>query len=597
MGRVATRWSRVGHRIRPPEADRGALSKRMLDFANTRTITMLRLLSIRNFAVISDASVEFGDGLNLLTGETGSGKSIIVDALGLLLGGRTSADVVRAGTSATHIEGVFAVDANREVQALLADAGVDVADGEIIIRREVSDKARSRAFVNDRLVTLSLLKSMRPFLVDIHGQGDQQNLLFPESHVDLLDEFGGHGSKRAEVSRRFDRFADLRREYERLRSSEAERLRGLDVLDFQVGEVERAALTAGEDEQLERERALLVNAEKLMQVSNEAYGLLYEAEPSILSLLGVVDRRVEVLARFDDRFSAYRESLASTKYALEDLVFFLRDYLQDVDFSSDRLKAIEERLVEIDRLKRKYGSTVADVLQVLDQMRERRNALVSSEARASVISADLSAAKERYLEAARELSEARHRVARELEFAVSSELVELAMESTLFSISLESDPTGETIGASGIDRVEFLVATNPGEESKPLARIASGGEVSRLMLALKTVSSPPEIPRTLVFDEVDVGIGGRVSEAIGVRLSNLSRSNQVLCVTHQAQIARFADAHFSVRKEVLRDRAEASIIRLDRRGQVEELARMIGGSEITETTRRHARELLRVRNT
>jgi DNA repair protein RecN (Recombination protein N) len=558
---------------------------------------MLRLLAIRNFAVISDASVEFGEGLNLLTGETGSGKSVVVDALGLLLGGRSSADVVRAGTTATHIEGVFAVDRNRELLVLLAEAGVEMVDGEIIVRREISDKSRSRAYVNDRLVTLGLLKSMRPFLVDIHGQGDQQNLLFPESHVDLLDEFGGHGVLRADVAKRFHEYTELRRESDKLLTSEAERLRGLDVLEFQVSEIERAALVPGEDEQLERERSLLVNAEKLLQVSNEAYNLLYEADPSMLSMLGIVDRRIETLARFDDRFEPHREALASTKYVLEDLAFFLRDYLQDLDFSSDRLKLIEDRLAEIDRLKRKYGATVPEVLAVLDQMRDRRDALVSSERRASGISAEMSVAKQRFLEAALELNQRRTSAAVELETAVMTELCELAMESTLFSVQIESDPTGDSAYPWGVDRVEFLVATNPGEEPKPLVRIASGGEVSRLMLALKTVSSPPEIPRTLVFDEVDVGIGGRVSEAIGVRLSNLSRANQVLCVTHQAQIARFADYHFSVRKELMHDRAEARINRLDRRGQIEELARMIGGSEITETTRRHARELLRSRQT
>jgi DNA repair protein RecN (Recombination protein N) len=374
-------------------------------------------------------------------------------------------------------------------------------------------------------------------------------------------------------------------------------LRALDVLAFQVAEIERAGLVPGEDDQLERERGLLSNAEKLLQVSNEAYGLLYEAEPSVLSLLASVDRRIETLVRFDERFDAHREGIASAKYTLEDLAYFLRDYLQDLDFSPDRLKAIEDRLVEIDRLKRKYGETIPEVLSALDQMRERRDGLAASESRAATVSVELSEANELFLEKSLELSARRQAAARDLEFAVAGELGELAMEATRFAVNLEADPGGATRSASGIDRVEFLVATNPGEDLKPLARIASGGEVSRLMLALKTVSSPPEIPRTLVFDEVDVGIGGRVSEAIGVRLSNLSGANQVVCVTHQAQIARFADYHFSVRKELIGERAEARVVRLDRRGQVEELARMIGGAEITETTRRHARELLRSRAT
>jgi DNA repair protein RecN (Recombination protein N) len=557
---------------------------------------MLKLLSITNFAVVTEATVELDEGLNLLTGETGSGKSIFVDALGLLLGARASSEIVRAGESAAFIQGIFDVQGNVALERLAAEAGIDLGDGELIVRREITAGARSRTYVNDQLVTLSLLRSLRPSLVDIHGQGDQQSLLYPDAHVELLDEFGSLQPLVDEVGRLHTSYAALRRDLATLRRTEAERLRSADILGFQLAEIERIAPVAGEDDELEQTRAILANAERLVQLSGEAYGMLHEESEAVLPILGQVERRVEQLARYDGRFDAYIDQIRTVKYTLEDLAYFLRDYLQDVDFSAERLKIVDDRLLELDRLKRKYGSTLAEVIAALDDMRGQLETLSSSEERASALTLALSESKEAYLKAAYELSTARREAASRLEDRVMAELGELAMGETRFVVRIDS--VGEEDGghgASGLDRVEFFVATNPGEEPRPLVKIASGGEISRLMLALKTVSSPPEIPRTLVFDEVDVGIGGRVSEAIGQRLWRLSRANQVLCVTHQAQIARFADAHFTVRKERVGGRAATHVAKLDRRGQVEELARMIGGADVTETARRHARELLKTK--
>jgi DNA repair protein RecN (Recombination protein N) len=554
---------------------------------------MLKLLSISNFAVVSEVTIEFGDGLNLLTGETGSGKSIVVDALGLLLGARASGDIVRTGESAAFIEGVFDVERNTEVLRIAGDAGIDPGDGELIIRREISDRSRSRAFVNDRLATLSLLRDLRPYLVDIHGQGDQQTLLYPEAHIDLLDEFGGLASLRAEVEAAWSRFTAARRELASLQRSEAERLRSLDVLEFQVAEIEKAAVTVGEDETLEAEREILANAEKLLELSGESYGNLYENEQAVLPLLGQVQRRIEQLAQYDSRFKPYLETLQTSRYSLEDLAYFLRDYAEDADFSPERLKAVEDRLLELDRLKRKYGASLVEVQASLDDMRARLAELTGFEERSSSIQRVLEESRASYLSVARELSRARRKAGRRLEERVAAELSDLAMGDAVFLVRIESGSGEESFTQTGLDNVEFFISTNPGEEPRPLARIASGGEISRLMLALKTVSAPPEIPRTLVFDEVDVGIGGRVSDAVGQRLSRLSHANQILCVTHQAQIARFADQHFTVRKRPAGDRVETEVARLDRRGQIEELARMLGGADVTETARRHARELLK----
>ena len=558
---------------------------------------MLKLLSIANFAVVSEVTLEFSEGLNLLTGETGSGKSIVVDALALLGGGRASADIVRTGKASAFVEGAFQVEGNHELKKLLGEAGIDLPDGELIIRREISDKSRSRAFVNDRLATLNLLKAMRPFLVDIHGQGDQQSLLDPEAHIDLLDEFGGLLEKRSRVAVLYATLADVRQQLKALQRSEAERLRDLDILQFQVQEIERAALQEGEEEKLRNERSILANAEKLVQLSAEAYGTLYDDELAVLPALNHVERRIEALGRYDSRFQPYVEAIQNARYGLEDLAFFLRDYSQDIDFSAENLKSVEDRLAEIDRLQRKYGTTTAEVLRNLEGMRGRLGQLESSEDLIRELNARSSAIKAEYLKAASQLSSQRRTTARKLEQRVHGELKELAMADTSFHVRLHRGGDEEdSFRATGLDKVEFLVSTNVGEEPRPLARIASGGEISRLMLALKTVSSPPEIPRTLVFDEVDVGIGGRVAEAVGHRLSQLGRLNQVICVTHQAQIARFADVHFSVRKSVVGERTETEVTRLDDRGKVEELARMIGGADITDLTRRHARELLAQRS-
>lgn len=556
---------------------------------------MLKLIRIRNFAVVTEASIELGPGLNLLTGETGSGKSIFVEAIALLLGARASSDVIRTGAQSATVQGVFDVSGNTTALALLSNAGIEAVEGELILRREISDKGRGRAFANDVVVTTSLLRELRPCLVDIHGQGDQQTLLDPGAHIELLDEFADISSLREEVARRYAAWSEARAEADSLNRTEAERLQRADVLAFQVSEIERAAVKTGEDDELERERQMLVNAERIIDAANDAYVGLYDAEGSVLANLAHVDRKLESLARFDERLVPYVEQLRTAKYALDDLAQYLRDYLQDIDFSADRLRSVEDRLQELDRLKRKYGGSLAAVSETLNELSAESLRIYGSAERREAVAAEMAIACDQFLEVARELSERRKSAGTRLGEAVLSELNELAMEETRFSVEIQCSAEGDQAGykANGIDHVEFLVATNPGDEMRPLARIASGGETSRLMLALKTVSAPPQIPRTLIFDEIDVGIGGRVAESIGQRLARLSRANQVLCVTHQAQIARFADVHYSARKDTVDDRAVTTIERLDGKGQIDEIARMIGGT--LETARRHARELVRKR--
>ena len=563
---------------------------------------MLALLNISNFALISELKVEFDRGLNLLTGETGSGKSIIVDALGVLIGDRFSPDLIRAGERHASVEGLFALGAHPQVEAILEEAGVGVRAGgdvELVVRRELSAEGRGRVFVNNRLATLSLLRSLRPLLVDIHGQGTQQTLFDPETHLELLDAFADLASGREVVTAAYRRWSALNRELESLRRDEAEKFHLTDALRFQVSELEAARLAAGEDEQLEAERRRLANLEKLTELCADAYNLTYEESDSTVARLSRLERQVEELSHYEASYKNYSEGLASARVVLEDLSASLRDFLDGLTFSPERLAEIESRLAELARLKRKYGGTIESALEHLDGSRQRLRQLERTDERAEEVVRELAEARASYVQAAARLHRARAKSAGEFRRAVEASLGEVAMEHARFEARVESpadagaDGASKSFTATGYDRVEFYFSANAGEPLRPLAKVASGGEASRMMLVLKTSASPARFPRTIVFDEVDAGIGGRVSEAVGLKLKALSGTNQVLCVTHQAQIARFADTHILVDKQERAGRTEVGVRPLDRRRQVEEIARMLTGAEITEAARRHAREMLK----
>src|SRR5215210_3086478 len=473
---------------------------------------MLALLNISNFALISELRVEFGRGLNLLTGETGSGKSIIVDALGVLIGDRFPSELVRAGASHASVEGLFTLGAHPQVEAILEEAGVGSRSGsgdvELVVRRELSAEGRGRVFVNNRLATLSLLKSLRPMLVDIHGQGTQQTLFDPETHLELLDAFADIADRREEVAAAYRRWSALNRELEALRRDEAEKFHLTDALRFQVSELEAARLSAGEDEQLEAERRRLANLERLTELCSDAYNTTYEESDSTVARLKRLERQAE----------------------------------------------IESRLAEIARLKRKYGGTIESALEHFERSRERLRQLERTDERAEEVTRELAEARAAYVKVATRMHKARVKSAVEFRRAVESSLKEVAMEHARFEARVAApedagaDEAARSFTAAGFDRVEFYFSANAGEALRPLAKVASGGEASRMMLVLKTSASPARFPRTIVFDEVDAGIGGRVSEAVGLKLKALSGTNQVLCVTHQAQIARFADTHLLVDK-------------------------------------------------
>ena len=581
---------------------------------------MLQLLNISNIALIEELQVEFDNGLNLLTGETGSGKSIIVDALGVLIGGRFSNDLLKSGTDRGFIEGLFLVNANTDLRRMLVDAGLDRLDEkdtetfELIIRREVSNTGRNKIFINNQLATVALLRDLREFLVDIHGQGEQQTLFSTDTHLELLDSFANNGSLRDEVAAAYENFKTVQRQLEALNRDEAEKFQLVDTLNYQIQELERAQLSVGEDERLEEERRRLANVEKLTSLCQSSYGRIYEDDESALTRVRQATAELSELSEYESRFREYLEGLESAGALLEDLSFSLRDFADKLEFSPARLAEIDDRLAELSRLKRKYGGTLEAALEHMARSQDRLQQIESSDERERQLKADVANARELYLRVAAKLHKERGRAAKKFEQSVEKSLAEVAMDNARFQVIVsdklqlvgesskaqenQGDSTTESdklkhIGHKGTDSIEFYFSANPGEELKPLARIASGGEASRLMLVLKTVANAAEFPRTIVFDEIDTGIGGRVSEAVGAKLKRLSQTNQVLCVTHQPQIARFADSHLTVQKEAAKNRTVVSVVKLDRNGRIEELARMLTGTEITDSARRHAKELLK----
>jgi DNA repair protein RecN (Recombination protein N) len=538
---------------------------------------MLRLLRIRNLAVIEAVDVEFETGFNVLTGETGAGKSILVEAVGLLLGARATADLVRTGESQASIEALF-----------------ERSDGtELVIRREITTQGRSRSFVNGALATASALRDLSEQLVELHGQHEHQALLDPTAHLPLLDQYAHLEPLAEDVSTAWQRVRAARDQLDRSRMDEREKAARLDLIAFQLTEIEKAAPRPCEDEELFATKQVLANAERLRRLCDESYAALYESDQAVLAGLGGVWKRVGELATIDARFSPYVEARDAIKSQLEDLAFFLRDYGAEVDASPGRLQQVEDRLALLERLKRKYGPTLQDVIDRGAVLARERDLLSGTTERAEDLRRELDAATEKYLDIARQLSERRKAAAVKFAAVLEAGLAELAMARTRFDVRFNrTELPPEAWSERGIDQAEFFVSPNPGEDLRPLARIVSGGELSRGMLALKTLAAGNETGKTLIFDEVDAGIGGRVADVVGARLADLGARFQVLCITHLPQIAARAATQFRIEKEVRRTRTATSVARLDETSRVDEIARMIGGAAVTDTVRASAREML-----
>ncbi len=562
---------------------------------------MLNLLKIKNVALIDELSLEFGEGLNLLTGETGSGKSIIVDSLGALTGERISSDLIKEGERSAEIEGLFLLDSSKELKEIFEESGIETEGAdqiELIIRRELSANGRNRVFINNQLVTQSFLKKIGLFLADIHGQGEQATLFNPSNHIEILDEFAGLGNEREKCAAAFRALEKAKTELAGLKEDESQKLQLVDILKFQVDEIRRVNLEIGEDDKLEEEKKRQNNVEKLSGLSGESYELLYENDGSITSNLEIVSRKIAELSEFDANFAEYNEGIESAKAVLEDLAFALRDFRGSIEFSPQRLEEIENRLAEISRLERKYGGSVEMVLTHLNDAETRLGNIETAEIREAELKKEVSERRGQFISAAEELHLKRQSNARKFEKEVEKNLQSVALEKAKFVVNFDSPKTSQSaeadkyFSAKGFDQVEFYFSANPGESPKQLAKVASGGEASRVMLILKTSAKIQTNGKTAVFDEVDAGIGGRVAEAVGIKLRALSRTQQVLCVTHQPQVAALADQHFTVEKAVSAGKTKVTVRKLSADDRTEEIARMLAGENVTETARKHAQELI-----
>ncbi len=543
--------------------------------------SMLRFLRVRHFALIEQLELHFHSGFNLLSGETGAGKSILVDALGLLTGAKASVEAIRSGESRAIVEAVFEADRGTELERL----GLDAGDG-LIIRREISADGRNRVFINNQPTTVAALREVAASLLDIHGQHDQQTLLEPASQLTLVDIFAG-ATNAAETVRDLDaEIQSVRSELSDLLSEHARKVERLDLLSFQHDEILKANPRPGEAEESRHKLDVLSHTGKLLDAATHGYDVLYDSETSVSSTLGQTERALRDASQFDPRLLPIIEQAESARILIQDIACALRDYAARIDADPIELERLQSRLSELERLQRKYGP---DLLGHLNRVQSEMDSIGLSESRKEALGQKLSELQSQYEKAAAALSRKRRSASRKLEEQVALELKSLAMPNARFEIRWSDVTPGR---ARGIDKVEFRISANPGEEPRPLERIASGGELSRIMLALRTVMTENEAGKTLVFDEVDAGIGGKAAETVGLKLQELSHRYQVLCVTHLAQIAAFAGHQYRIEKTVSDGRTVTRVEPLTGTDRVEELARMMSGTRVTEAARAHIKELL-----
>ncbi|MGC2698165.1 MAG: DNA repair protein RecN [Candidatus Angelobacter sp.] len=555
---------------------------------------MLLELRVENYAVIDSLAVEFAPGLNLLTGETGAGKSILIDALSLLLGDKASTEMIRHGAEKAVVSGVFEAD-EKALARVLEENGIEPEGAQIIVKREVASGGKGRVFVNNQPATVALLRALAPALASIHAQ-NQTILAFDEgARLGLLDTYAGHDLN--DLTEKHAAWTTVRERLAQLDRDEQDRLRMADLWSFQKKEIEAARLHPGEDQKLETEKRVLANSEKLFGAATAAYQALYEDDASALTNISAARKQLEELARFDAKFLETLAALESAKAAIEDVSATARDYADGIDASPERLAEVEDRLALLDRLKRKYGSTVDQVVAYGDEVSRKLSELENREDVVRELKKELTAAAGAYLSSAQAVSKRRYGAARELQKLVEAEINQLAMKAQFrIEVSGSDEPANWT--AAGFDGVTYLISPNPGEPLKPVEQIASGGELSRVMLALKATietgkTSKSGAQRTLVFDEIDTGIGGRAAEAVGKKLKSLARANQVLCITHLPQIASFADHHYLIEKREAAGRTRTLVRALSQEERTEEIARMLSGAKLTETSRQHAEQLLK----
>lgn len=560
---------------------------------------MLRELRIKNLAIIEDAAAEFGEGLNVLTGETGAGKSIIISALSLALGERATSTIIRSGEKEGTVQAFFDIKPGAfhgSVETFLRDAGIEADEG-IILTRSISSAGKSKAYINDSMINLQTLSDASRAIIDIHGQYEHQSLLAPEKQLELLDLHGGLQKERQAVSDLYAGMSGLRQKISALEQKDKERFQRIDMLQFQIKEIEAAGVKTGEEEELQEEAKILSSAVRLAELANRAYDSLYSLDSACITNLSSVMDDLKEISVIDSRAEDALKSAGDAMPLLEEASYFLRDYKDGINFDPARLEDVQERLELIKRLKKKYGETLQDVIDKRESALIELEELQHSEEMLDGLKKELVDSRQRLTEKAHELSKKRKAVAKKLEPKIIAELAKLSMPDTQFSIGItqqQGDDTsdGFKVTSMGIDDIEFLISPNVGEALKPLSKIASGGELSRVMLALKGIMSGGDRIPVLVFDEIDSGIGGKAAETVGKRLKDLSSMHQVICITHLPQIASYADIHLKIEKKTEKGKTRVSIKRVEKDERAEEIARMLSG-EISDVSLKHAKEMLK----
>lgn len=564
---------------------------------------MLREIAIKNFAIIDDLRISFKQGLNIISGETGAGKSIIINALNALLGSRADASMIRTGAESAELEAMFDVDTKGPAAEVLYEQGYDT-EGELIIRRILSKNDRHRVYINGRLATMQLLSRVTDNLAGISGQHEHQRLLKESEHLNILDQFGGLIPLRKKVSECYRALQPLIQQLKHLQAQKSEQAERIELLYFQKKEIDEANISPGEEEELKQSLKRFKNAELLYQNIGGGIEELYNREGAVAERLKTIQKDIEKAAAIDPELARAADDLADTAIRLEDTVDQLRGYLDGIEFDQGKIEETDARLDTINRLKRKYGGSIEEILEYRDKTEKELSEIENIDEKIAETETSIADAHGRLCELAAELSEKRGAAAKDLALKMEEELNSLKMEDTRFSISFRQNSPGadtpewlcmdgKALTERGCEQALFMIAPNPGESPRALSKIASGGELSRVILALKAILADTEPVETVVFDEVDAGIGGEVAEVVGRKLAGLAGRNQVICITHLAQIARFGHHHFRITKSVREGRTATSIDRLDESGRIEETARMIGGEAITETTLAHAKELLK----
>lgn len=558
---------------------------------------MLRELSIRNLAVIEQVSVNYHEGFHVLTGETGAGKSILIDALSLVIGGRGSSDMVRYGCDKAEIEALFDVCPDHRLWSVLSALGIDADPEEmLVVRRELSAQGKSVSRINGQIVNLSMLRQAGEYLVNIHGQHEHQSLLRTDQHLEWLDMYAGDtlAEKKRAYQEAYRQYQQTRTKLRDLEDSSRQNMQMLDLYRFQVEEIAAAKLKVGEDEALQEERRKLSHAERRMEHTSEAYSLL-NGSKGLDAIRKAISRLEDIRAYDSSVLDPLLEQLQSAYYQAEDVAFQLRDYRDGIESNPERLAVIEDRLDLINGLKRKYGEAIADILAYYEKIATEADKLENRDEHLQALREEERRLSDRATALALGLSELRRHAADRLAKAIEAELKHLQMERTSFKVQLDAVQGGENgtkLTPQGLDEAVFMLSPNPGEPLKPLNKIASGGEMSRIMLAMKTIFAEIDGVPVLVFDEVDTGVSGRAAQAIAEKMSALSRNCQIFSITHLPQVACMADHHYEIRKTVQGDRTSTSVTELLGEGRVEELARMLGGVEVTSKTRHHAQEML-----